>query len=41
MKKMSLTEEEKKELKAINANKARMYFRGKVFEVGPNFSKYI
>ena len=24
-------------LQAINANKARMYFRGKIFEVGPNF----
>ena len=24
-------------LQAIKANKARMYFRGKIFEVGPNF----
>ena len=28
-------------LQAINANKARMYFRGKVFEVGPNFNNQI
>ena len=26
-------------LEAINQNKARMYTRGKIFEVGPNFSK--
>ena len=28
-------------LQAINANKARMYFRGKIFEVGPNFDNLI
>ena len=28
-------------LQAINANKARMYFRGKIFEVGPNFNNLI
>ena len=26
-------------LQEINANRARMYFRGKIFEVGPNFDK--
>ena len=28
-------------LQEINANRARMYFRGKIFEVGPNFNNLI
>ncbi len=28
-------------LEAINQNKSRMYTRAKIFEVGPNFSKFI